>query len=86
MDVTVNPVVSGVTLAIVEGMKATGLPGRWAFIFSLVVATILTVLYEISTMEGEITIRLIAVWIFNGIAAGAVASGLYSGVRAVTKG
>lgn len=69
----------GIIIGIVEVAKQTGLPTRYAPLVSLLLGVLLTTAYAIADQSFS------AASVLMGLTFGLSASGLYSGVRAVTE-
>ena len=74
----INPSIIGIfsplVIALVEGLKQTGLPSRYCFIVSLV----LGIGFGILASQGDFMGKFI-----TGLIIGCTASGLYAGTRAI---
>jgi hypothetical protein len=70
-------IVVAVIIGVVEAVKRTGfLAAKWSAIFAI----LLGVVWMWFSGDAEISVR-----IFDGVVAGLMASGLYSGVKSVVK-
>lgn len=72
-----------VTPALVEVAKHIGLPGRFAGLAAMLLATMLLSLGAIATGEA-MTIEALARWVIAGMVYGLAAAGLYSQVKPPT--
>ena len=84
-DIITDAAVVGLTGLITQGAKAAGLDARYAMIASVIVAIILTALKALAFVSVVFSAQTVALWIWSGLAAGLITSGVYSGVKAMTR-